>query len=391
MKCTALLLVACIALVQAAPLLAPAKNAKAIPNSYIVILKEGHSATSFKPQFDALAKRQNGRGGIKPQMHRQYKAIPGFHASLPASALKELQSMKEVAYVEQDAIMKIYGEEDSPPSWGLTRVSEQDLDLTQPYLYNDAAGQGITAYVVDTGVYAEHSEFGGRAQLAANFVDGSANTDENGHGTHVSGTIGGATYGVAKKVSIVGVKVLDAQGSGATSGVVAGMDWVAQHATPGKSVVNMSLGGGKSQAIDDAAGRLYAANIPLIVAAGNDETLDACQGSPSGAPNTFTVAASNNQDSTAPFTSWGSCVAIFGPGVDITSSWIGAADASNTISGTSMATPHVVGVAALYLSQGGLNSAQAVFDKLSGSATPNHIQGDLKGSPNKLVYNGGAN
>ncbi|GJJ75222.1 hypothetical protein EMPS_07580 [Entomortierella parvispora] len=384
------LLAACIALVQAAPLLAPTNNAKPIPDSYIVVLKDGHSAASFQSEFDAIAKRQNGRG-VKPKVHRQYKAIPGFHASLPPAALKEIQARSEVAYVEQDAVMKIYGQQDSPPSWGLTRVSEQDLDLSKPYSYNDAAGQGITAYVVDTGVYAEHEEFGGRAKLAANFVDGSADTDENGHGTHVSGTIGGSTYGVAKKVSIVGVKVLDAQGSGSTSGVVAGMDWVAQHAKPGKSVVNMSLGGGKSQAIDDAAGRLFSANIPLIVAAGNDETVDACDGSPSGAPNTFTVAASDNKDSSASFTSWGSCVEIYGPGVDITSSWIGGTDASNTISGTSMATPHVVGVAALYLSQGGLNSAQDLFDKLTSSATPGHIKGNLNGSPNKLVYNGGAN
>ncbi|KAI7821186.1 peptidase S8/S53 subtilisin kexin sedolisin [Gamsiella multidivaricata] len=169
------------------------------------------------------------------------------------------------------------------------------------------------------------------------------------------------------------------------------MDWVAQNATPGKSVVNMSLGGGKSQAIDDAAGRLFAANIPLIVAAGNDENQDACDGSPSGAANTLTVAASDNTDTTASFTSYGSCVEIFGPGVDITSSWIGGANAKNTISGTSMATPHVVGVAALYLSQGGIDSAQALFDKLTSTSTPDKIQGDLKGSPNKLVYNGGAN
>ncbi|KAF9344413.1 hypothetical protein BGX26_004397 [Mortierella sp. AD094] len=380
-----ILIAACLALVQAAPLLSGAKNGKPIPDSYIVVLKDGHSAKTFKPKFDDVAKRQNGRG-VKPKIHREYKAIPGFHASLNKAALKEIQNMPEIAYIEQDAVVKINAQESNPPSWGLTRVSEVDLDLSQPYVYNDNAGQGITAYIVDTGVYAEHNEFGGRATLAANFVDGSANTDENGHGTHVSGTIGGSTYGVAKKVKIVGVKVLDAQGSGATSGVVAGMDWVAQHAKAGKSVVNMSLGGGKSQAIDDAAGRLYAANIPLIVAAGNDETVDACDGSPSGAPNTFTVAASDNTDTTASFTSWGSCVAIFGPGVDITSAWIGSPDGSNTISGTSMATPHVV--AASYLSQGSFASAQALFDKLASTATPDKIQGDLKGSPNKLVYNG---
>ncbi|KAG0328019.1 subtilisin-like serine protease [Dissophora globulifera] len=385
-----ILLVACIALAQAAPLLPSATNGKPIPDSYIVILKTGNTADSFKPTFNSIAQRQNGRGGVKSEIHREYTAIPGFHASFNKAALKEIQAAPEVAYVEQDAVVTILGQENNPPSWGLTRVSEKDLDLSQPYLYNDAAGSGVTAYIVDTGVFAGHSQFGGRATLAANFIKGSANTDENGHGTHVSGTIGGSTYGVAKKVKIVGVKVLDASGSGSTSGVVAGMDWVAQHATPGKSVVNMSLGGGKSQAINDAAGRLYNANIPLIVAAGNSAD-DACNGSPSGAPNTFAVGASDNTDAPADFTSFGSCVSIFGPGVDITSSWIGSSSASNTISGTSMATPHVVGVAALYLSEGGISTAQALFDKLSSTATLNAIQGELNGSPNALVYNGGAN
>ncbi|KAF9359133.1 hypothetical protein BGX26_000077 [Mortierella sp. AD094] len=384
-----ILVAACLALVQAAPLLPHAAGGKIIPDSYIVVLKDGVSASSFKPKFDDIAKRQNGRG-VKPQIHREYSAIPGFHASLSQAALKELQNATEIAYIEQDSVVKINAEQAHPPSWGLTRVSQKELDLTKPYVYADNAGEGITAYIVDTGVYAEHSDFGGRAKFGANFVDGSEDTDENGHGTHVSGTIGGTKYGVAKKVSIVGVKVLDAQGSGATSGVVAGMDWVAKNAKAGKSVVNMSLGGGKSKAIDDAAGRLFAANIPLIVAAGNDETVDACDGSPSGAANTFTVAASDKNDTTASFTSFGSCVEIFGPGVDITSAWIGGTNKTNTISGTSMATPHVVGVAASYLSQGGLDTAQALFDKLSSTATSSKIQGDLKGSPNKLVFNGGA-
>ncbi|KAF8929836.1 hypothetical protein BGZ58_008658, partial [Dissophora ornata] len=162
------------------------------------------------------------------------------------------------------------------------------------------------------------------------------------------------------------------------------------HAVAGKSVVNMSLGGSKSQAINDAAGRLFAANIPLIVAAGNDETEDACNGSPSGAPNTYTVAASDKTDTVASFSSYGSCVEIFGPGVGITSAWIGSSTASNTISGTSMATPHVVGVAALYLSFNSLPTAQSVFDKLTQTATAGKIKGSLKGSPNVLVFNGAA-
>ncbi|KAF9945629.1 hypothetical protein BGZ72_001165, partial [Mortierella alpina] len=347
----------------------------------------GNTAESFQTKFDDIARRQNGRGR-KPTIHRKYEAVPGFAATVNAAALKELLAADEVEYVEQDAIITLSGSQTSPPSWGLPRVSQRDRVAGAPYLYNDAAGTGVTAYVIDTGVYTAHTDFGGRATWGANFISGSANTDENGHGTHVAGTIGGTKYGVAKKVSIVGVKVLDAGGSGSTSGVVAGMDWVAARAVAGKSVVNMSLGGGRSTAINDAAGRLYAKNIPLIVAAGNSATTDACNGSPSGAANTYTVAASDKNDVVASFTSYGTCVEIFAPGVGITSTWIGSTSATNTISGTSMASPHVAGVAALYLSFNSLPTAASVFNKLTSTATLNKITGNLKGSPNRLLFNG---
>ncbi|KAF9941661.1 hypothetical protein BGZ65_002271, partial [Modicella reniformis] len=322
------ILAAVIALAQAAPLIS--NGGKAIADSYIVVLKDGNTADSFKTKFDDIANRQNGRGR-KPTIHRKYNIIAGFAATVNPAALKEILAAEEVEYVEQDAIITIKGSQTSAPSWGLPRVSQRDLNITQPYLYNDAAGEGITAYVVDTGVYIGHDDFEGRASWGANFISGSKDTDENGHGTHVAGIIGGTSYGVAKKVNLVGVKVLDAGGSGSTSGVVAGMDWVTQNATPGKSVVNMSLGGGKSKAVDDAAQRLFRANIPLIVAAGNSAT-DACNGSPSGAANTFTVGSSDKNDRPASSTSYGTCVEIFGPGVGITSAWIGSPSASKTIS-----------------------------------------------------------
>ncbi|KAK3818934.1 MAG: aqualysin 1 [Benniella sp.] len=387
MKFTIVLAV-CVAITQAAPILSNSAG-KDIPHEYIVVLKETANMASFTTNFNNMARRQNARGGVKTEILDEYQSFSGFHARLSPAAAKELSGSDDVDFIEKDSIMKISGQQASPPSWGLTRVSQKALNLKLPFLYNDAAGNGVTAYVIDTGINTAHTEFAGRATMGANFITGSPNTDENGHGTHVAGTIGGLKYGVAKKVKLVGIKVLGGDGSGSTSGVMKGMDWVASKAVPGKSVVNMSLGGGKSASIDAAAQRLFAKNIPLIVAAGNDAKVDACSGSPSGSQNAFTVGATDKFDNPAVFTSWGKCVEIMAPGVDITSAWIGSNTAKNTISGTSMATPHVVGVAALYLSSGTYATAQALFDKLSSTATPNVVKGNLKGSANKLVFNGG--
>ncbi|KFH67367.1 hypothetical protein MVEG_06101 [Podila verticillata NRRL 6337] len=380
-----IVLAAVVALVQAAPLLN--NGGTAIPGSYIVVLKNGNTAADFQNKFDDIARRQNGRGR-KPTISRKFESFPGLAVTVNDAALKEILASDEVEYVEQDAIITLQGTQTNPPSWGLTRVSQQNRDPTQPYLYNDAAGQGITAYVIDTGVQTTHNDFGGRATWGANFITGSPNTDQNGHGTHVAGTIGGTLHGVAKKVSIVGVKVLNAQGSGSTSGVIAGMDWVAARAVPGKSVVNMSLGGGTSAAINAAAERLYANNVPLIVAAGNSPGVSACDQSPAGAANTYTVGSSDSADRVSTFSSFGSCIEIYAPGTGITSAWIGSNTAVRTISGTSMASPHVAGVAALYLSYLSIPTAQGLFDQLTNTATLNKLSGNLNGAPNRLVYNG---
>ncbi|KAF9162953.1 hypothetical protein BGX20_001518 [Mortierella sp. AD010] len=379
MKYTGLFAVACVAIFSfsdAAPLVN--NNAgKPIPDSYIVVLKEGRNVSDFVPKFNDIARRQNGRGR-KPTIGHQFHTFRSFSATVNAAALKEILASEDVDFVEQDQIVSINTlQQSNPPSWGLRRVSQRQNNPSAPFYYQNQAGAGVTAYVIDTGINTAHVEFGGRAVMGANFVTGSANTDENGHGTHVSGTIGGTTYGVAKRVNL-----------GSFSAIIAGMDWVAQRARGTKAVVNMSLGGGKSQALDQALTNLFYSGIPSIVAAGNDANADACNGSPSGAQGSFTVAASDIDDQMAYFSSYGQCVDIFGPGVNILSSWIGSRTATNTISGTSMATPHVVGVAALLLSSDpSLTSPQAVYDKLHQTATPNVIGGYLRGSPNKLVYN----
>ncbi|KAG0260533.1 hypothetical protein DFQ27_003477 [Actinomortierella ambigua] len=386
MKFSAVLIAVCAAVASAAPLIST--SGTPVPDSYIVVLKGGNTAESFQNKFNEIARRQNGRGRT-PVISRKYKAIDGFAAELNQGALDELLAAPEVDYVEQDQIITLQASQPSPPSWGLPRTSQRDRNLSAPYFYQDAAGQGVTAYIIDTGVYIEHSDFGGRASYGYNAISGSSNTDENGHGTHVAGTVGGTRFGVAKNVNLVGVKVLNAQGSGTTAGVVAGMDWVINRARGTKAVANMSLGGGKSATMDAAANRFYAANIPLFVAAGNSAGTSACNQSPAGATQAYTVAASDSSDRFASFSSWGTCVEIIAPGVGITSAWIGGTSATNTISGTSMATPHVCGAAALLISaEAGLTTSQAVFDRLTNLATPNKITGNLRSTPNRLLFNG---
>ncbi|KAF8978905.1 subtilisin-like serine protease [Entomortierella lignicola] len=396
MKFVSLLVVTCLALSSftdaAAPFISNSHGTSAITGSYIVVLNGNHTADTFEPRFNAMAIRhRNARGGRAPTISRKFHSIPGFTVTGTRTALTELLNMEGVAYVEQDAIFTIAATQSSPPSWGLARLSQRQklTSANTSYKYASAAGSGVTVYVVDTGINTAHVEFGGRAKMGANFIKGSRNTDENGHGTHVSGTIGGKTFGVAKKVKLVGVKVLDAEGSGATSGIVSALDWIIKVNKGKKAVVNMSLGGGVSKAVNDATSRLYKANIPVIVAAGNDPSLNSCKRSPSGAPHVFAVGASDIRDNVASFSSPGKCVKIFGPGVQITSSWIGSSTAKNTISGTSMATPHVVGVAALYMSSDKkIKTAAQVYKTLQSTATKNAVKDGLGGATNLLVFNG---
>jgi hypothetical protein len=269
---------------------------------------------------------------------------------------------------------------------GLDRVDQHALPLSNSYTY-PADGSGVTAYVIDTGVLATHSDFGGRVRSGYSAInDGRGTVDCNGHGTHVAGTIAGAAYGVAKAASPVAVRVLDCSGSGSTSGVIAGVDWAAaDHAAGTPAVANLSLGGGTSSSLDAAIASLVNDGVSVSVAAGNDN-VDACTQSPARAPAALTVAASTRTDVRASYSNYGTCVDLVAPGSSIVSDWYSGPTATNTLSGTSMASPHVAGAAAVLLSQQRTLTPAQVASRLVGSATPNVVTSPGAGTPNRLLY-----
>ena len=281
------------------------------------------------------------------------RALHGFAADLPEQAAVALTHNPNVAYVEQDQVMRASGTETNA-TWGIDRIDQRALPLSTTYTYN-ATGAGVTAYIIDTGIRFDHDEFGGRAVTGYDAVTAGGNAaDCNGHGTHVSGTVGGGTYGVAKGVTLVAVRVLGCSGSGSTSGVIAGIEWVTTNHQVGQpAVANMSLGGGASTALDNAVRNSIADGVAYAIAAGNGNFVgiaqDACKYSPARVAEAMTIGATDKNDKKASWSNYGNCVDWFAPGVGITSAWYTSASATNTISGTSMATPHTTGVAALYL------------------------------------------
>jgi len=332
---------------------APALAAPPTKSTYIVTLAPG-AAPGTVAQL--AASRLGGHVD-----HVYTSALTGFAVTVPSVVADRLATLPGVTAVEPDAPVQLAGTQ-TGATWGLDRIDQRSLPLNSSYT-SAATGSGVTAYVIDTGIAFRHTDFGGRAVSGYDAVDGGTADDCNGHGTHVSGTIGGSTYGVAKGVRLVGVRVLDCAGSGSNAGVIAGIDWVtADHAAGAPAVANMSLGGGASTALDQAVQRSIADGVTYAVAAGNGNQAgvpqDACKSSPARVAGALTVGATDRNDAPASFSNYGACVDLFGPGVGITSDWYTSTTATNTISGTSMATPHVAGVAALYL-QGNTTASPA--------------------------------
>jgi subtilisin family serine protease len=352
-----------------------------VKDSYIVV---------FKKSVSAKANDVARKHGAKVK-HAFRSVLSGFTGKMTEQQAKRLAAAPEVAYVEQDKVVRISTDQGNPPSWGLDRIDQRDRPLNQKYSY-DTGAAGVNVYVIDTGILTTHQDLGGRAAHGRDTVDNDDDaTDCHGHGTHVAGTAAGTEHGVAKSANLVAVRVLNCQGSGSWAGVIAGIDWVtANHVKP--AVANMSLGGDPSAAVDQAVQRSIAAGVTYSIAAGNGNFLglpqNACNYSPARTPEAITVGATQDNDRSASFSNYGKCLDIWAPGVKITSAWIGGDTATKTISGTSMAAPHVAGAAALQLAKNPGATPKQVRDALVNEATPDKVVIPGVGSPNKLLYTG---
>jgi len=354
---------------QAGPLVdVTAVTGQVVPGEYVVTVRPGASGAATAQRTGIAAR------------HVYEHAVIGFAATLTAGQLRALQRNRDVLAIEPNQVVHALATQSPTPNWGLDRIDQRNLPLNNAYTFF-ATGAGVSAYVIDTGIQPTHPDFGGRAVVGFDATGGNG-IDCNGHGQHVAGTVGSTTYGVAKQVRLVGVRVLNCQGSGTISDVIEGVDWVRAN-SPGPSVANMSLGGGKSATLDTAVNNLAASGVFLAVAGGGSAT-DACGFSPSGAAGAFAVAASDRTDHVASFNNRGPCIKMYAPGVSITSTWLNGG--ANTISGASMASPHVAGVAAMYKSRYGDQPSTTVANWLITVSTKNVLIGVPLNTPNRLLY-----
>ena len=350
---------------------AAADNADVIPGRFIITLRDGVNPSAVAAEH-----------GARPDFVYS-RVLNGFAGPVSEAARSGLMRDARVLRIEPDGIARAVATQ----SWGIDRIDQRNLPLDGSYTPT-ATGAGVTAYIIDTGINYGHTDLGGRASFGYDAFGGNG-TDCNGHGTHVSGTVGGTTYGVAKGVTLKAVRVLDCGGSGSWSGVIAGMDWVTGNHTSGPAVANMSLGGGANSSVDAALARMIADGVATAVAAGNGNQggrqQDACKYSPARVASAMTIGATTSSDVKASWSNYGPCVDWFAPGVGIKSAWIGSNTASNTISGTSMATPHTAGVAALYLQGDPTASAQTVRDALYAWTTKGKVSNSSTAN-NHLLY-----
>ncbi|WP_244502315.1 S8 family peptidase [Streptomyces oceani] len=363
----------------------------AIDGEYIVVLKESGARAAAADELRTTTSVRDLAGSLlsaadaeEADTRRVFaSALKGFTLTADRAQARRLAAEPAVAYVEQNRTER--GDDtQQDPSWGLDRVDQRDLPLNESYRYAETAA-GVTAYVVDSGIRVGHEDFGGRASYGYDFVDDDAEAQDcNGHGTHVAGTVGGETYGMAKKADLVAVRVLNCENRGTTEDVLAGYDWVAAHAVL-PAVANVSIGGAATDAKDAAVTGMVEAGVTVAVSAGNDDG-DACQQSPARAPDVLTVAASTDTDARWSESNYGDCVDLFAPGADILSAGIDSDTASARKSGTSMATPHVTGAAALYLAGHPEATPEEVTKALRSAATEDRITEAGAESPNTLLY-----